>query len=130
MDDSIMTDPAGIGKVVETVIYKHIAAFHYQFVISVEFFRGGKKNKEIDVVVDYPNIKNILSEVRYCEGTPIADDNALVEFCEESSASIAITKTPTDFGVHNTSHGKDLLKIPVFVFCICLEMPKSTVIVE
>jgi predicted AAA+ superfamily ATPase len=120
MDDSIMTDPTGMGKVVETAIYKHVAAFYYQFATSVGYFRGGKKNKEIDVVVDYPNIKNILIEVKYREGAPIADDDAIVEFCEEASAAIIVTKAATDFGVHNTSCGKDLLRIPAFAFLYLL----------
>lgn len=120
MDDSIMTDSTEMGKVVETAVYKHIAAFYYQFATSVGYFRGGKKNKEIDIVVDYPNIKNILIEVKYREGAPIADDDAIVELCNESSASIIVTKTASDFGVHNTKEGKDLLRIPAFAFLYLL----------
>lgn len=37
------------------------------------YYRGGKKNKEIDIVVDNPNIKNILIEVKYREQAPISD---------------------------------------------------------
>lgn len=73
MDDSIITDATEMGKVVETAVYKHIAAFYYQFATSVGYFRGGKKGKEIDVVVDYPNIKNMLIEVKYREKAPIAE---------------------------------------------------------
>ncbi len=43
MDDSIMTNATEMGKVVETAVYKHIAAFYYQFATSVGYFRGGKK---------------------------------------------------------------------------------------
>ncbi len=120
MDDTILTDPVGMGKVVETAVYKHIAAFYYQFATSVGYFRGNQKNKEIDIVVDYPNINNILIEVKYREGAPIADDDAIVELCEESSAAIIVTKTATDFGVHNTKCGKELLRIPAFAFLYLL----------
>ena len=120
MDESIMTDPVGMGKVVETAVYKHVTAFYYKFATSVGYFRGGKKNKEIDVVVDYPKIKNILIEVKYREGAPIADDDAIVEFCDEASAAIIITKTPNDFGVHNTPNGRELLRIPAFAFLYLL----------
>ncbi len=120
MDESIMTDPTEMGKVVETAVYKHIAAFYYPYATSVGYFRGGKKNKEIDVVVDYPNIKNILIEVKYREGAPVADDDAIVTMCEESSAAIIVTKTPDDFGVHNTKCGRDLLRIPAFAFLYLL----------
>ncbi len=120
MDESIMTDPVGMGKVVETAVYKHVTAFYYKFATSVGYFRGGKKNKEIDVVVDYPKIKNILIEVKYREGAPIADDDAIVEYCDEASAAIIITKTPNDFGVHNTPNGRELLRIPAFAFLYLL----------
>lgn len=120
MDDSIMTDATEMGKVVETAVYKHIAAFYYQFATSVGYFRGGKKGKEIDVVVDYPNIKNMLIEVKYREKAPIADDSAIVELCDEASAAIVVTKNAGDFGVHNTSKHKDLLRIPAFAFLYLL----------
>lgn len=120
MDDSILTDPVGMGKVVETAVYKHVAAFYYQFATSIGYYRGGRKNKEIDVVVDYPNIKNILIEVKYREGAPIADDDAIIELCEEASAAIIVTKTANDFGVHNAPSGKELLRIPAFAFLYLL----------
>lgn len=120
MDDSILTDPVEMRKIVETAVYKHVAAFYYQYATSVGYFRGGKKGKEIDIVVDYPNTKNILIEVKYREGAPIADDDAIVELCEESSAAIVVTKNAADFGVHNTKCGKDLLRIPAFAFLYLL----------
>lgn len=120
MDDSILSDATEMGKIVETAVYKHVAAFYYNYATSVGYFRGGKKNKEIDVVVDYPNIRNILIEVKYREGAPIADDDAIVELCEESSAAIVITKTADDFGVHNTKCGRNLLRIPAFAFLYLL----------
>lgn len=120
MDDSIASDPIEMGKVVETAVYKHINAFYYQLATSVGYFRGGKRNKEVDIVVDYPNIKNILIEVKYREGAPIADDDAIIELCEEASAAIIVTKNANDFGVHNTKTGKELLRIPAFAFLYLL----------
>ncbi len=120
MDESLMTDSTEMGKIVETAVYKHIAAFYYQFATSVGYFRGGRKNKEIDVVVDYPNIKNILIEVKYRDSAPIADDDAIVEYCNDASASIVVTKNANDFGIHNTKQGKDLLRIPAFAFLYLL----------
>ena len=120
MDDSIITDPVGMGKVVETAVYKHVAAFYYQYATSVGYFRGGKKNKEIDIVVDYPGSKNILIEVKYREGAPITDDDAIIELLDEASAAIIITKTASDFGVHNALCGKELLRIPAFAFLYLL----------
>jgi len=120
MDDSILTDPVGMGKVVETAVYKHTSSFYYQIATSVGYFRGGKKGKEIDIVVDYPNVPNILIEVKYRESAPISNDDAIVELCAEASAGIIVTKTAADFGVHNTPCGKDLLRIPAFAFLYLL----------
>ena len=120
MDDSILTDSTEMGKVVETAVYKHIAAFYYQLATSVGYFRGGRKGKEIDVVVDYPNIKNMLIEVKYREGAPIANDSAIVELCDEASVAIVVTKNAEDFGIHNTNKNKDLLRIPAFAFLYLL----------
>ena len=86
----------------------------------LEQWRILTKDKGIDIVVDYPNTKNILIEVKYREGAPIADDDAIVELCEESSAAIIITKNADDYGVHNTKCGKDLLRIPAFAFLYLL----------
>ena len=120
MDDNLLTDPVEMGKIVETAIYKHIAAFYYQQAASVGYFRGGKKNKEIDIVVDYYNSSNILIEVKYREGAPIPDDSAISELCAEAAAAIVVTKSAGDYGVHNTPSGKNMLRIPAFAFLYLL----------
>lgn len=120
MDDSMLSDPVEMGKVVETAVYKHVAAFYYQQAASVGYYRGGKRGKEIDVVVEYSNSKNILIEVKYREGAPIPDNSAIVELSGEAAASIVVTKTADDFGVHNTKSGKDLIRIPAFAFLYLL----------
>ena len=83
------------------------------------YYRGGRKGKEIDIVVDKPNAYNILIEVKYQEGAPINDD-AIAALCEEASAAIVVTKSASDFGVHNTKSGKDMLRIPAFAFLYLL----------
>ena len=120
MDDSLLTDPDEMGKIVETAVYKHAAAFYGQKAIAVGYFRGGKKNKEIDIVVDQRNMKNILIEVKYREGAPIPDDDAIAELCEEAEMAIVVTKNASDYGVHNTKSGKDMLRIPAFAFLYLL----------
>lgn len=120
MDDSILTNPVEMGKIVETAVYKHVAAFYYQQATSVGYYRGGRKNKEIDVVVEYPNTRNILIEVKYREGAPIPDDDAIAELCENASAAIVVTKNADDFGVHNTKSGQEMVRIPAFAFLYLL----------
>jgi predicted AAA+ superfamily ATPase len=120
MDDSVLTDPVQMGKIVETAVYKHVAAFYYQQTTSVGYFRGGRKEKEIDIVVNYPKAKKILIEVKYREEAPIADDDAISSLCEDAAAAIIVTKSSSDFGVHNTKSGKDMIRIPAFAFLYLL----------
>lgn len=120
MDDSVLADPVQMGKIVETAVYKHVAAFYYQQTTSVGYFRGGRKGKKIDIVVNYPKAKKILIEVKYREEAPIADDDAIAMLCEEAAASIIVTKSISDFGVHNTKSGKDMIRIPAFAFLYLL----------
>jgi len=120
MDDDILTNAVEMGKMVETSVYKHVAAFYYQKATRVGYYRGGRKNKEVDIVVDYPNINNILIEVKYREQAPIADDDAICELSDAASASIIVTKRPDDYGVHYTPRGKKLIRIPAFAFLYLL----------
>jgi hypothetical protein len=120
MDESILTDTVEMGKIVETAIYKHVAAFYYQQATAVGYFRGGKKGKEIDIVVDYPSTANILIEVKYRDAAPISDDDAISEMCSKAAAAIIVTKNASDFGVHNTKSGTEMLRIPAFAFLYLL----------
>lgn len=120
MDDDVLTNPVELGKMVETAVYKHVAAFYYQRAARVGYYRGGRKGREIDIVVDYPNIKNILIEVKYREQAPIPDDSAICQLCGDSSAAIVVTKRGDDYGVHHTPNGKNLIRIPAFAFLYLL----------
>lgn len=120
MDDAVLTNPAELGKMVETAVYKHVAAFYYQKATRVGYYRGGRKGKEIDVVVDCPNTRNILIEVKYWEQVPIPDNSAICELCGEASAAIVVTRRADDYGVHHAPNGQELVRIPAFAFLYLL----------
>lgn len=120
MDDDLLTNPTELGKIVETTVYKHVASFYYQMATRVGYSRGGPKDNEVDIVVDYPNIKNILIEVKYREQAPIADDDAIVELSKDASAAIIVTKRVDDYGTHHTPDGRELIRIPAFAFLYLL----------
>lgn len=120
MDPDILTNSVELGRMVETAVYKHVAAFYYQKATRVGYYRGGKRGREIDIVVDYPNVKNILVEVKYREQAPIPDDSAICELCEEASAAIVVTKRADDYGTHHAPNGKELIRIPAFAFLYLL----------
>lgn len=120
MDSDLLTNPVEMGKMVETAVYKHIAAFYYQKATRVGYYRGGRKNKEIDIVVEYPHIRDIMVEVKYREQAPIANDDAIIEYCSQASAAFIITKRAEDFGIHDVPNGQKLLRIPAFAFLYLL----------
>lgn len=120
MDNDMLTNPSEMGKIVETAVYKHIAAFYYQKSTSVGYYRGGKKDKEIDIVVEYPNINNLLIEVKYRDSAPIPDDSAICELCSKASAAIIVTKTPEGYGIHNAPDGSKMIRIPAYAFLYLL----------
>lgn len=120
MDSEILSNPIEMGKMVETAVYKHVAAFYYQKATRVGYYRGGTKGKEIDIVVDYPNIRNILIEVKYREQAVVPDDDAIIEHCHEAASAIIVTKRADDFGEHTAPDGSKLLRIPAFAFLYLL----------
>jgi predicted AAA+ superfamily ATPase len=120
MDESILTNPIEMGKIVETAVYKHVTAFYYQNATRVGYYRGGKKDKEIDIVVDYPNIKNILIEVKYREQTILKNDDAICELAADARAALVITKRADDHGVLHLPGGGTIARIPAFAFLYLL----------
>lgn len=120
MDDEMMTNPEELGKVVETAVYKHIAAFYYQQAARVGYSRGGPKDNEVDIVVDYPNIKKILIEVKYREQAAVPNDDAIIELSGEASVAFIITRRADDYGIQSTPDGNQLIRIPAFAFLYLL----------
>lgn len=47
MDDDVLTNPIELGKMVETAVYKHVAAFYYQRAARVGYYRGVKKIRKL-----------------------------------------------------------------------------------
>ena len=84
------------------------------------YYRGGRKDKEIDIVVEYPAAKSLLIEVKYREAAPIPDDSAICELCGKASAAMVITKESTDYGIHNAPDGTKMIRIPAYAFLYLL----------
>jgi predicted AAA+ superfamily ATPase len=118
MQENILTDPVAMGIMVETSIYKHVAAFYYQNTAQVGYWRDSATQKEIDVVVEFPAGK-ILIEVKYREDTSIAAKDAVYQLSRDAAAAMVITKREEDYGLFHTAAGQ-ILKIPAFAFLYLL----------
>ncbi|MDA8234275.1 MAG: ATP-binding protein [Clostridia bacterium] len=120
-DESILADSDEMGMVVETAVYKHIAAFYYNQQPKVGYWRGGKKDKEIDVVVALPNGTKILAEIKYRETIDISLEDGIVGQAKDRNTwALIITKKPTDYGTMTIPAANPLVKIPAFVFLFLL----------
>lgn len=119
MDDNLMIDPVQLGITVETAVYKHLTAFYYQSTTSVGYHRGGRKGKEIDIVVDFPQGK-ILVEVKYRENAEIKVTDAIYELADLATCAIVVTKRENDYGIQSSMGEKKILRIPAFGFLYLL----------
>jgi predicted AAA+ superfamily ATPase len=119
MDDNLLTDPIEVSKAVETSVYKHIAAFYYQNTTRVGYYRGGKKDNEIDVVVELPSGK-VLVEVKYREDASIGAADAIYEWADNALIAMVVTKRENDFGLQSSAGEKKILRLPAFAFLYLL----------
>jgi len=119
MQDDILLNSKEMGIMVETAVYKHIAAFYYQSTTRVGYYRDPKTDKEIDIVVDYPTGK-IIVEVKYREQASITEKDAIYQFYEHANSAIVVTKREDDYGVTDTAGTKKLIRIPAYAFLYLL----------
>ena len=118
MDDSLLSDPVEMGKVVETAVYKQVAMYFTPQITG--YYRGGIKDKEIDIVVERPNGKNVLIEVKYRESATITAADAISELCGAAASAIIVTKSAQDFGLQHTKSGCSMVRLPAFAFLYLL----------
>ncbi len=127
MKDDITNDPTELGIIAETAVYKHVKAFSYKTLADVGYFRGGEKNKEIDVVVKYHvSQPPIMIEVKYREDSHITEKDMIVEMANGVQPNLVITKKIDDFGLYNQfNNGKSIYKIPAPIFIYLLGYVES-----
>lgn len=124
MFENVLADPDEMGIMVETSVYKHLTAFYYRLQTKVGYYRkAGGNEKEIDVVVEFPQGK-ILAEVKYRENAPVKESDAIVEMAggEKSgvAAAVVITKKPEDYGAAPHKTRVPIMRIPAHAFLYLL----------
>lgn len=121
MLDDVLSDPNEMGIMVETTVYKHVAAFYYRQQTRVGYYRQAGSDKEIDVVVDWPTGK-IFIEVKYRENITMSGKEAIIEMAnqEGNNAAIVITKRTDDYGFLGIDTSTPIIRIPAFAFLYLL----------
>lgn len=124
MLEEVIANPAEMGIMVETSVYKHMAAFYYSTNAQVGYYRRQKGNeKEVDVVVEFPGGK-ILCEVKYRENTHIKQTDAIVDLANNDKSgvqgAIIVTKRSEDYGIVSHTTRVPVFRVPAAAFLYLL----------
>lgn len=124
MIDDVLSDEKELGSMVETCVYKHIAAFYQGSSAQLGYFRKLKENqKEVDVVIELPREK-ILCEVKYRNNSHIPSSDAIVELCNDEKSKVTnaflITKNLEDFGITKHETKTAIMRVPAIAFLYLL----------
>ena len=118
MRDDITNDPEELGIIAETAVYKHIKSFYENEAAQIGYYRGGRKENEIDIVVK-SNSATIMIEVKYRDQAKITESDAIVTMSEQKHPNLVITKRASDFG--EFAYGdKKIYRIPAPAFLYLL----------
>ncbi len=119
MIDNLFTDSKELGITVETAIFKHVYNFYSEANAKIGYFRKSTDNqKEIDIVVEFPNGKSLI-EVKFREDSTLPESDAIVEMCQKEKdiiSAMLITKRAEDYEKAEVSAKVPIIKIPAFVF--------------
>jgi predicted AAA+ superfamily ATPase len=116
--DDVLLNPTELGKVVETTVYKHVRAFFDKQSVRTGYYRGGDKDKEIDIVVDGKN--KILIEAKYRNQAKLLTRSALNALAGENASAYLLTKRPDDYGLNENKEASRVFRIPAFAFLYLL----------
>jgi len=124
MLEDVITNQEEMGIMVETAVYKHVAAFYYTTNARVGYYRRVKENeKEVDVVVELP-MGRLLCKVKYRENTHVRETDAVIELTNDEKAkvqgSLIITKRAEDYGITSHNTRIPVVKIPAPAFLYLL----------
>lgn len=119
MKDDITNEPNELGIIAETAVYKHVKAFYFKEAAMVGYFKGEKKDKEIDIVVKSERFHPIMIEVKYRDQAKIFCDDEIVVQAKESYPNLVITKRANDFGEYKYDD-KKIYRIPAPAFLYLL----------
>lgn len=117
MQEDLLTNPAEMGIMAETAVYKHVRAFYYRLTTNVGYYRKSGKENEIDIVVDYPRVR-ILVEVKYREQYSLGEKALIVSEAARADSALLVTKRDDDFGP--LQFCPSIYRIPAYAFLYLL----------
>ncbi len=119
MREDVTNDPTELGIIAETAVYKHVKSFYYDNNATVGYYRGERKDKEIDIVVKLEKTSNIMIEVKYRDQAKIGENDEIVIQSTNTYPNLVVTKRYNDFG--ECFYGdKKIYRIPAPAFLYLL----------
>jgi uncharacterized protein len=122
---SLLEDPDGLARAVETAFFKHVFTRYYARSVSFSYWRG-KHNLEVDIIADLQG-ELVPFEVKYrgAQHTGLGELKGMAEFCAECKVErgYVITREMGDFQVLKLDQAgtkSRLLKIPAPLACYWL----------
>ena len=122
---SLLEDPEGLARAVETAFFKHVFTRYYGRSVSFSYWRG-KRNLEVDIIADLQD-ELVPFEVKYRgpQHTGLGELKGMAEFCAERKVErgYVITREMSDFQIFEldqTDIKSRLLKIPAPLACYWL----------
>jgi hypothetical protein len=117
MQEDLLTNPTEMGIMAETAVYKHVRTFYHRLTDNVGYYRNSGNGKEIDVVVQYLKIKELI-EVKYRESYTLSPKEAIVVESVKATSALLITKKEDDFGALQIN--PLVYRIPAYAFLYLL----------
>lgn len=123
---SLMRNPATVseevrGMMAETTVYKHFHSAYGAF-CRVGYIRLPRTQKEVDVVVEFPDSRRYLCEVKYRRDSSVCRGDAIHTLAGEPGVQAALiaTRHVEDFGISTTADGQPVYRISAPVLCYLL----------
>ena len=89
--------------------------------MDIGYFRDGKSQKEIDIIVSFPTGR-ILIEVKYKHNSTISAQEAIVEWANDiqTKGAIVVAKIGDDYGITKHETKTSIIRIPAFALLYLL----------
>lgn len=118
---AVLDNSTALGIATETAVFKHLYASYYPQSVRFSYWRGSKKDYEVDLVAEIGE-QIIPFEVKYrTQDTGVRELKGLLELCQKKSIKRAyvVTKSLDDFGVFDSKHfpNTKVMRIPAPLLC-------------
>lgn len=118
--EGLFTNETELGAVMESCIYKHLHNFYYPERPRFGYWRSPRGDKEVDLVLEFPDGGRMACEVKYRERPELEVKEGLAELLRQEKKlrqAFLITKNSVDYGVLEKGR---VFKIPAFLFTYLL----------